>query len=114
MEFWDIEHIGKVVVAGYRNPPSNYMVADATTELSQLVAAWRDSDVKAIVLTGAVRDRYITHYSVEELVEMGQDESSLRAAISESTCICGASLYVNGTHQKEASGGLYVVTHKNK
>lgn len=80
MEFWDIEHIGKVVVAGYRNPPSNYMVADATTELSQLVAAWRDSDVKAIVLTGAVRDRYITHYSVEELVEMGQDESSLRAA----------------------------------
>jgi len=78
MKYWDIEQREGVMVAGYKNPPTNYMVAPATAELNELIARWREPDVRAVVLTGAVPDRYITHYSVEELVEMGHDPERLR------------------------------------
>ena len=68
MKHWDIEHQNAVIVAGYKNPPTNYLVADATIELATLIESWRAPEVRAVVLTGAVGDRYITHYSVEELV----------------------------------------------
>lgn len=80
MQYWDIETRGGIVIAAYRNPPTNYLVAPATVELNELITSWRDPAVRAVVLTGAVRDRYITHYSVEELVEMGADPAALRAA----------------------------------
>lgn len=80
MKYWDVERRDGVFVAGYENPPTNYMVAPATAELAELIAQWREPDVRAVVLTGAVPDRYITHYSVEELVEMGDDPGALRQA----------------------------------
>ncbi len=78
MKYWDIEHRGPVIVAAYRNPPTNYLVADATAELAQLIEQWRDPAIRAVVLTGAVPERYITHYSVEELVVWGDDPAKLR------------------------------------
>ena len=41
-----------------------------------------------------------------------RSESSPKAAIGQSTRTCCASLYFNETQQKEASGGLRVLTHK--
>ena len=41
-----------------------------------------------------------------------RSESSPKAAISQSIRTCCASLYINETQQKEASGGLHVLTHK--
>ena len=79
MQFWDIESRGGVVVAAYRNPPTNYLVAGATAELAALIEQWRDPAVRAVVLTGAVPQRYITHYSVEELLAWDGDPEKLRA-----------------------------------
>ncbi|MFT4562133.1 MAG: enoyl-CoA hydratase, partial [Gammaproteobacteria bacterium] len=78
MQYWDIEKRGGIVVVGYNNPPTNYLIAPAMGELDQLISSWREPDVKVVVLTGAVPDRYITHYSVEELVAMGDDPDQLR------------------------------------
>ncbi|MFT4581597.1 MAG: enoyl-CoA hydratase/carnithine racemase [Gammaproteobacteria bacterium] len=78
MQYWDIEERGGIVVVGYKNPPTNYLIAPAMGELDELIASWREPEVKVVVLTGAVPDRYITHYSVEELVEMGNDPDQLR------------------------------------
>ncbi len=80
MQYWDIETRDGIVIAGYKNPPTNYLVAQATVELNELLARWREPDVRVVVLTGAVPDRYITHYSVEELVDMGDDLDGLRMA----------------------------------
>ncbi|MFP6780747.1 MAG: enoyl-CoA hydratase/isomerase family protein [Gammaproteobacteria bacterium] len=80
MQYWEIEQRSGIVVAGYKNPPTNYLIAPAMAEFDELVASWREPEVKVIVLTGAVKDRYITHYSVEELVQMGDDPNALRRA----------------------------------
>lgn len=61
-----------VFVAAYDNPPMNYFTGQATVELGELLARWRDPDVKAVVITGAQSGKYITHYSVEELIVLGQ------------------------------------------
>ena len=78
MRYWDIEQRSGIVVAGYKNPPANYLVAPAMEELGELIANWREPEAKVVVLTGAVPDRYITHYSVEELVAMGDNPDQLR------------------------------------
>lgn len=80
MQYWEIERRDGLAIAAYNNPPTNYLVADATIELSELITSWREPDVRAVVLTGAVRDRFITHYSVEELVEMGKDPGAISSA----------------------------------
>ena len=79
MKYWDIEQREGVVIAGYKNPPTNYLVGDATVELAALIETWRVPEVRAVVLTGAVQDRYITHYSVEELVAWDGAPDKLRA-----------------------------------
>jgi enoyl-CoA hydratase len=78
MEYWEIETRDGLVIADYNNPPTNYLVAPATVELNELIGQWREPDVRVVVLTSSVPDRYITHYSVEELVEMGDDLDQLR------------------------------------
>ena len=78
MQYWDIEERDGIVIVGYKNPPTNYLIAPAMGELDELIGSWRETAVRVVVLTGAVPDRYITHYSVEELVKMGDDPEELR------------------------------------
>ena len=78
MEYWKIEERDGIAIVGYNNPPTNYLIAPAMAELDALISTWREPAVRVVVLTGAVPDRYITHYSVEELVEMGTDPDQLR------------------------------------
>jgi len=80
MDYWDIEQRDGIVIAGYKNPPTNYLVGPATVELNEMIAGWREPAVRVVVLTGAVPDRFITHYSVEELVEMGDKPEALKRA----------------------------------
>lgn len=80
MQYWHTEQQDGVFIAGYYNPPTNYMIGPGIAELGELIARWREPDVKAVVLTGAVPDRYITHYSVEELVAMDGDRAALTRA----------------------------------
>lgn len=69
-----------VVVATYTNPPMNYFCAEGTRELVQLIESWKDPAVRAVVLTGGMQGKFITHYSVEELVEYASDREALRIA----------------------------------
>ena len=84
MDLWRTElRDDGVFVAAYDNPPMNYFTGQATAELGELLARWRDPDVKAVVITGAPAGKYITHYSVEELVQGSANPEQLRRSFPE-------------------------------
>jgi enoyl-CoA hydratase len=78
MPCWDVEERDGIVIAAHNNPPMNYLVGEGTAELASLVEDWRRPEVRVVVITGAPKDKYITHYSVEELVKLGDDPARLR------------------------------------
>ena len=49
MQYWEIEQRSGIVVAGYKNPPTNYLIAPAMAEFDELVASWREPEVKVII-----------------------------------------------------------------
>lgn len=70
---WRIEeHPGGIEVAAYRNDPMNYFVGPGAEELAALVERWADPAVRVVVLCGDVPGKFITHYSVEELLEVAE------------------------------------------
>src|SRR5690606_17592636 len=88
-----MEHVisrieGKVGIIELRNPPHQFMTTRMVRELDTLTERWeRDDGVRAIVITGAPGNTFITHFSVEELSKsaaMAPDQelpSSLQRAI---------------------------------
>jgi len=78
MSLWTLSSKDGVVVATYTNPPMNYFCAEGTRELGELVQAWRSPEVRAVVLTGGLEGRFITHYSVEELLALAEQREALR------------------------------------
>lgn len=78
MTLWATEHFDGVVIATYSNPPMNYFCAQAVQELAALLEDWRDPAIRVVVLTGGTPGRFITHYSVEELLGYVEDRESLR------------------------------------
>jgi enoyl-CoA hydratase len=78
MSLWSTELRDRVMVATYHNPPMNYFCADGTRELVDLIEAWRSPEIRAVILTGGLRGKFITHYSVEELVALATDRDTLR------------------------------------
>ena len=68
-----------VAIASYQAPPMNYFCAEGAGELAALIEQWRAPEVRAVVLCGGVEHRFITHYSVEELLSYAEDREGLRA-----------------------------------
>lgn len=55
----------------------NYMTAPMSQELLELVGrAENDADTRAIILTGGIDGKFITHYSVDELAAMAADPAA--------------------------------------
>ena len=74
MKHWSVERHDHVEVWTYRNPPMNYFIGPGAGELLELIAkAEADADLRAIILTGGIEGKFITHYSVDELAQMAAD-----------------------------------------
>src|SRR5260221_12962879 len=58
----------------------NYFCADGAAELGALIETWREPAIKAVVLAGGLPGRFITHYSVEELLSYAEDRVAMRQA----------------------------------
>ena len=79
MGLWTTDTSNGVTIATYRNPPMNYFCADGTRGLSDLIERWSDPAIRAVVLTGGIEGKFITHYSVEELLALAENRDALRA-----------------------------------
>jgi enoyl-CoA hydratase len=80
MRLWSVEDAGRgVVVATYTNPPMNYFCAEGIQELGALIQGWTSPAVRAVVLTGGMPGKFITHYSVEELAQLAGNRPAMKA-----------------------------------
>ncbi len=71
MKHWTVERHDTVEVWTYRNPPMNYFVGPGAAELLELIGkAEADAELRAIILTGGIDGKFITHYSVDELAQI--------------------------------------------
>jgi enoyl-CoA hydratase len=75
--YWVVEQEDGVSVAALNTGPMNYMTGGAIGEFRDIITSWNDPSVRVGIITGGVPNKYITHYSVEELVEMGDDPAAL-------------------------------------
>jgi len=74
MKHFEVQTEGHVQTWTMSNPPMNYMTAAMSQELLELVGrAEADENVRAIILTGGLEGKFITHYSVEELAQAAAD-----------------------------------------
>lgn len=79
MQYFGIERSGGVAVCTMTNPPMNYLTGPMAQELGQVTEALADDrDVRAVILTGGVRGKFITHYSVDELAQLAADAERYR------------------------------------
>ncbi len=80
MSYWTCKTEGGVVTASYLNPPMNYFCAEGAGELGTLIETWRDPAIKVVVLVSGIDGKFITHYSVEELLSYAENREALRKA----------------------------------
>jgi len=61
---------GAVRIIEFHNPPQNYITHIMLRELySQLLSDREDDSVRTLVLTGGLKDTFLTHYNVDELID---------------------------------------------
>jgi len=74
MKYFTVEQNEHVQVWTISNPPMNYMTAPMAGELLQLIGkAESDASTRAIIITGGIEGKFITHYSVDELASAAAD-----------------------------------------
>jgi enoyl-CoA hydratase len=77
MKHFTVEQHEHVQIWTISNPPMNYMTAPMSQELLELIdRAETDASIRAIILTGGVDGKFITHYSVDELAAMAADPAA--------------------------------------
>jgi enoyl-CoA hydratase/carnithine racemase len=79
MDFWATDRRGAVEIATFSNPPYNYLDKPVIDELGQLVAAWQDPSVRAVVIQSPAEESLgFSQYSVEELYGLASDPTTSR------------------------------------
>jgi enoyl-CoA hydratase len=73
MGLWTTEVDKGVCVATYSFPPMNYIGAQGTQEMIDLIESWKDPGIRSIVISGGVEGKFITHYYGEELTTLDRD-----------------------------------------
>jgi enoyl-CoA hydratase len=77
MKYFKVDQHQHVQVWTISNPPMNYMIGPMAQELTELIGrAETDDATRAIILTGGVEGKFITHYSVDELAAMAADPAA--------------------------------------
>ena len=81
------ERDGRTLTVRVENPPHNFMNRGMIGELDELTRSLEgDRSVGAVVITGGIEGRFITHYDVEEILTgsegVGMEVSSAVAAAS--------------------------------
>lgn len=72
LETLQLEQDGRVLTARFSNPPLNFMTTGFIRELEQLTRSVdQDKTVGAVVLTGGVEGRFLTHLDARELAGIG-------------------------------------------
>lgn len=62
---------GKVGIIELINPPYNFMTKLMVKELDEVTKYWeKDSNIRAIIITGGIKGYFIAHYSLTELVDI--------------------------------------------
>jgi enoyl-CoA hydratase len=75
-----IRNEGPVRVIEFCNPPNNYITPVMLRELhSQLVRDRDDGSVRVLVLTGGLKDSFLTHYDVNDLLEFRRASARKRS-----------------------------------
>ena len=93
--FLKTRHEGATLVVELANPPRNLLNAPMVAELTVLVnEVERNSEVRALILTGGVEGIFITHYDVGELSTLSD---RVRAPASNTAALGGGELH--GMHK---------------
>lgn len=79
------EIINSVGIIRLNNPPHNFMTTRMIRELDTVTKEWeKNNSIRAIIITGAVDDIFITHFSIGELGESADRSRSESSAPSSS------------------------------
>ncbi|WP_069162393.1 enoyl-CoA hydratase/isomerase family protein [Nocardia altamirensis] len=70
MNLLEISRTGAVLTAALNNPPFNFLTSALLDELHELLdEVDKDPQVRAIVLTSAVPEAFVSHYDITEILE---------------------------------------------
>jgi enoyl-CoA hydratase/carnithine racemase len=78
VEFWTTNRRGAVEIATYSNPPYNLVTKEVFDELEELVVAWEDPAIRAVVIQADPQGVGFSSYSVEELYGIASDPALSR------------------------------------
>jgi enoyl-CoA hydratase len=95
-----VERDGRVMTVLFDNPPHNFMNREMVAELAEVTDGLEDDDsIGAVVVTGGIEGRFITHYDVGEILA-GAETMDMEVAPG----VAGASLRAVGAVSKLPGG----------
>ena len=70
---WHVDIVDDIAVIAYDNPPMNYLTGTGLFQLGHALDEARRAKPIAMIITGAIENLFITHFSVEDILA-GQDK----------------------------------------
>jgi enoyl-CoA hydratase len=79
-QLWHLESVDRIAVLSYANPPMNYLGATGLHQFGRALDEARRTDPVALIITSAVPNQFITHFSVEDILA-GQEKIQERGPV---------------------------------